>query len=391
MTGSGPIGSRLGFETAQSLLLPLAALAAIAAVLAMPMSGDMTIYLMPWMENVRGGGLSSLSGEFSNYSPPYIYLMYLASWLVPLTGTVAAIKLISLPFVLLLSLGLHDLVLRASGDRARALAAACAAWVLPTLFANAFIWGQADVIYTAFLVWFLAFAAAGRPAAAALAFGAAFAFKAQAMILAPVLLYLLLSRTLRLRHLLLIPCAYGVLMIPAVLAGRPWLDCLTVYFGQFERFHSLRMTAPNPWQVVDRFFSYEAGVAVGLAAGAAAGAGLAITSARLRPSPRILLLVATCCAAFMPYVLPKMHERFFFPADVLALALAFALPRYWSAAVLLQIGSLLAYLHYLAAVIRASQWALLPVTMAVGVLMFALWEAHRQRRHTPSAAAPDPD
>jgi Gpi18-like mannosyltransferase len=375
---------------AQLLLLPLAALAPIAAFLTLPLTRDMTHFLLPWMEHVLSGGLGSLSGEFSNYSPPYIYLMYLASWLVPLIGEVAAIKLISLPFVLLLSLGLYDLVLGASGDRTKALAAACTAWLLPTLLANAFVWGQADTIYTAFLIWFVAFAARGRPAAAAVAFGFAVAFKAQAMLVAPVLLYLLLSRTMALRHLALIPATYAALMVPAVLAGRPILDCFTVYFGQFERFGSLAMTAPNPWQFSTRFVPYEVGVAFGLPAAAAVGAALAITSARLRPSPQSLLLVAAACAAAMPYVLPKMHERFFFPADVLALALAFALPRYWSAAVLLQTGTLLAYMHYLAGVDRAAQWAVAPVTAALGVLLFALWEAHRGRDRVPEHAGPAP-
>jgi hypothetical protein len=89
----------------------------------------------------------------------------------------------------------------------------------------------------------------------------------------------------------------------------------------------------------------------------------------------------------MPWILPKMHERFFFPADVLALGLAFALPRYWSAAVLLQVGTLLAYMHYLAGVVRAAQWASVPVTLALAILSFALWEAHRRTKPGASAMA----
>jgi hypothetical protein len=44
-------------------------------------------------------GAASLSGEFSNYTPPYIFLMYLVSSLVRLLGIVPAIKLINVPFV----------------------------------------------------------------------------------------------------------------------------------------------------------------------------------------------------------------------------------------------------------------------------------------------------
>jgi Gpi18-like mannosyltransferase len=370
-------------------LLPVASLAPIAAFSTMSVGSDITMFLVPWMDSVRQGGLDSLSGEFSNYTPPYIYLMYLASWLVPLIGSVAAIKLISLPFLLLLSLGLHDLVFQVSRDRRTALGAACAVWLLPTVLANAFIWGQADVIYTACLIWFVAFAMRGRPVVALATFGVAVAFKAQAILLAPVILYLLLSRTIRPRHLFLVPATYAALMVPAVVAGRPWIECFTVYFSQFERFRSLRMTAPNLWQFADRLVVYEVGVVIGLAAALIAGAALAITSTRLRPSPRTLLLVSAASAAFMPFLLPKMHERFFLPAEVLALALAFAVPRYWSIAVLLQIGTLLAYMHYLAGVTRAPQWAVAPVAMAVGLLIVALLEAHRQ--HSRDLSSPSPD
>ncbi|MEA3032090.1 MAG: hypothetical protein QOH86_106 [Sphingomonadales bacterium] len=368
---------RIPLEKLQWLLLPAASLAVAAALLTTVVSSDMTTFLIPWMTAVRSGGLGSLSAEFSNYSPPYVYLLYLAGPLVPLTGAVAAIKLISLPFVVLASAAMYDIVLQACGDKARAFAAACATWVLPTLLANAFWWGQADVIYTAFLLWFVAFAGRGRPAAAAVLFGLALAFKAQAVLLAPALLYLVLDRRMAAWQLLLVPAVYAAMMVPAVLAGRPWLECLTVYGRQFEAYRLLRVTAPNIWQLAARFVSYETGLAIGVVLGSAAAAGIVLAGLRLKAVPHAFLLIAALSSALLPFVLPKAHERFFFPAELLTLALAFARPRYWGAAALLQIGGLLAYTDFLGRVRGASLWAAGPIALGLGILVVALREAYR--------------
>ena len=70
-----------------------------------------------------------------------------------------------------------------------------------------------------------------------------------------------------------------------------------------------------------------------------------------------------------------MHDRYFFVADMLTLVLAFVAPRYWSAAILFQIGSLGAYLAYFGVTPYGPVFALVPVTLAVGVVMLAFLEA----------------
>ena len=82
-----------------------------AAVALLPIGGDhhdMVEYFKPWMAVAQERGLASLSSDFADYTPPYIYLLYAASWLVPLVGLVAAIKLINLPFIALLSVAIYQ-------------------------------------------------------------------------------------------------------------------------------------------------------------------------------------------------------------------------------------------------------------------------------------------
>jgi Gpi18-like mannosyltransferase len=354
-------------------LLPLAGACLAIALLQIGATDDLTYYFIPWLNAVEAGGASSLSGEFSMYTPPYIYLLYLVSGLAPVVGAVAAIKLINLPFVAALAAGVGLIVSGVSGRREPGLLAACVLCVTPTVLVNAFAWGQSDAIYTCFLMFCVYSAMSGKATLAALMFGLALAFKLQAIFLAPFVIYLLLTRQMRMRHAVLIPAAYLLMMVPAALAGRSWRSLLAIYYGQANDGRDLSYFAPNPWRFVEalHLIPYEAGVIAGTLLGALAALAIVVLGLRMPRGHRATLLVATLSAACIPYVLPKMHDRYFFIADVLTLALAFAWPRYWVAAVLFQLGSLAAYLQYFGLSPIGPDLGVVPITLGILALFSA--------------------
>jgi Gpi18-like mannosyltransferase len=61
----------------------------------------------------------------------------------------------------------------------------------------------------------------------------------------------------------------------------------------------------------------------------------------------ILLKIALVFALAIPFLLPEMHERYFYLADVLSIIYAFYFPRYFFVAILVQVCSLLSYAPYL--------------------------------------------
>jgi len=316
-------------------------------------------------------GANGLAGEFSEYTPPYLYLLYLASGLQPLLGPVALLKLLNVPFVAGIAAAVACIARALTGDRKRALLAGGVVCIAPTLLVNAFAWGQSDSVHCCFVLWFVLFACIGRPLAAVLLFGLALSFKLQTMFVSPFLLYLVLSRQVRFRHLLLIPATYLLMMVPAALAGRPWWQLLTIYYRQSEYFPDLSLFAPNPWWFAEHWHILPsvAGTAVGLAIGAAAGLGIALVALRLERSPANNLLVATLSAAVMPWVLPRMHDRYFIIADILTIALAFVWRRCWLPATLFQLGSLTSYLAYFQLSGAAPGFAALPIAAAVTLLL----------------------
>ena len=88
------------------------------------------------------------------------------------------------------------------------------------------------------------------------------------------------------------------------------------------------------------------------------------------------ILSSIVSGALMPFLLPKMHERYFFVADLMTLTLAFVDPRLWVTVPLFQVGSLLSYLPYFGLSVRAPIYALLPVTFAVSILALEYVPAH---------------
>ena len=68
---------------------------------------------------------------------------------------------------------------------------------------------------------------------------------------------------------------------------------------------------------------------------------------RRRLNDRLILTAALLFAVGIPFLLPHMHDRYFFAADALSLILVFCVPILAPVAALTQFASLLGYYAYL--------------------------------------------
>lgn len=309
-------------------------------------SFDMHDFLIGWYDRLAAGGFAALREPFYNYTPPYMYLLTLAAaqhWL----PAVAAIKLISITFDLLNSFLVYRILRLRYEQRIVPLLGASAFLVLPTVLLNSAYWGQADAVYTFFLLACLYFLMQDRPLPAMLFLGLSFSLKAQAVFLAPLILLLLLRRRIPWIYLGLVPLVYVLMMLPAALVGRPLVELLTVYFSQAGMYGGLSMHAPNLYVFVPGNF-YRPGVFAGVILTAVSVlAWIWIYAPRkLQPRSRILLY-ALASVGMIPFLLPKMHDRYFYSADVLSFLMALTYPRLWFLAVGYQFVSGLAYSIFL--------------------------------------------
>jgi Gpi18-like mannosyltransferase len=182
------------------------------------------------------------------------------------------------------------------------------------------------------------------------AFGIALSFKLQAIFLAPVLLALFARRIIHWKYFVLVPLALLLALVPAWIAGRPIVDLLNIYLFQTSQFESLTMNAPSVYawlpaskQVFNLF--YLPGVIAGVVAAFILLVVIYKSPNEITPSQ--IAELALLSVLVIPFFLPKMHERYFYPADVISIALAFYVPRLFYMPLLVGGASFLAYQPYL--------------------------------------------
>jgi Gpi18-like mannosyltransferase len=310
-------------------------------------TGDTTKFLLPWYEFAQSHGIASLGHTFTNYTPFYSYLLVAATAFDGLFTPWHLIKGISFVFEFGCALMAMRLV---ASDQTRIYSpsvAFAAVWLAPTVLFNGAAWGQADAIWTFFILLSVYFICRGKPVAGVVSFSVGFSVKAQAIFLSPLIFALVLRRTIHWLWLAAIPIVYLAVAAPAWLLGQPLSDILTVYFNQAETFARLSMNAANMWLFVPNQF-YGAGVAAGMIISASAGLALSIVAARTENLRKVehLLPIAALSLILMPFVLPKMHDRYFYAFEVMAIVLACLKPRFSAIAVAAQINGVIAYLSY---------------------------------------------
>jgi Gpi18-like mannosyltransferase len=312
---------------------------------------DIRFFLLDWYNQLATKGFAALRDSFSNYTPPYLYLLFLATKTAGFLPKVTAIKLISICFDVLNAFLVYKILKIRFPQGTMPVLGASAFLLLPTVILNSAYWGQSDAVYAFFVLACLFSLMKGRPFSAMIFLGIAFSIKAQAAFVAPLIFLLILKKKIPWLCLVIIPAVYVLMMIPAALTGRPLMDLVKIYMDQEETYSALSMHAPNWYLFLPRSLNNSATVLLGLMI--AVTVVLAWTTVYRKKfiefTPDVILLGAMMSAAFMPFFLPKMHERYFYLADVLSFLMAFYFPqgRGWLLTLGYQLTSGLAYSIFL--------------------------------------------
>lgn len=341
-------------------------------------SADYKEFVSKWYEFIAQHGFEAFGHEFANYNPPYLYLMGIIVYLFPFVPKIIAIKSISVIFDLLLGAFVYKLINLKYPGSILAVLGYLAVLFAPTVFLNSSCWGQADALYATFLVACLYWICKGKQWLALVSFGFALAIKAQAIFFAPFLLALFLKRQLSWKPFLLVPVIYLLMLAPTWIAGRNFSDLLSIYARQSNTYHELSKHAPNfyiwfPDSAYD--YIYPAGLVLGLSVAFLIIAGL-IKSQRVVDRDLIVQMAFVFVLA-VPYFLPKMHERYFYAADVLAIVYAFYFPKYFYVPIVVIICSFLSYLPYLFGIDVPLNWVSLILGSMVVIVAYHFVESLR--------------
>ena len=330
------------------VILLVGAAAAWAAPFFYNVPADYLEFVLPWYGHILGyGPIHAFAHPFSNYTPPYLYLLSLTSLFDgPPVLSIKTLSAVSAGWAAYAAYRLmSELEVR------WALEGAIATLILPTMVINVAYYGQADMFWIAPSLLATAAAVRGNSLAMVIWAGIAFAFKAQAVFLAPFVVAMLINRRSPWWMWAIPVFIYILAMFPAWLAGWPAYDLLTVYIRQAQYVPANGVafvsTASNPWELF-WVLNYDLAVRsywIGFLASALATAIYVVWFARRPVSKVQIALVATLSATMIPFLLPGMHERYFALAELMAFCWAAAIRSKAAivAAALLQVQFVLAF------------------------------------------------
>lgn len=310
---------------------------------------DYQDFLSRWVQYFRdNGGFAALSESVGNYNVPYLYFLALFSYID--VYDLYLIKLLSTLFDVLLAFAAMRMVGLFTRSRTRRLFTYFVVLFWPTVILNSAVWGQCDSIYVSLALLALYWSIDGRPVLGMAAIACSFAFKLQAVFIMPVFVLLLMAKKVKLWHFLVFPAVYVLLMLPAVAAGRPFMDTITLYFDQMGSVGSgLNYNSPSIFafarNVTDEALAAKLGTCGAFALMLAVFAWFwwrrrSITNWALLGGALILVVG-------IPFLLPHMHDRYFYAADILTLIFAASAPVYFLLPLLCEFASLLGYHAYL--------------------------------------------
>lgn len=314
-------------------------------------TADYDSFLVHWVAAFREGGFRMLAENVGDYNLLYQYALLLISK-SPLHD-LYLIKLLTVIFDYALALMMMCAAEKFAHERA-GIPVLCLTLSLPTVLTGGALWGQCDSVYVFFIILSLYLLETDRPMRSAASLAIAFAFKLQTIFFFPVVLLGLIHKRYGFKDALMFFAAYLLTLVPALIAGRSLLSAVSVYANQSlgQYYDRLTYNAPNLYLFFPmmEFASSQEYTWMRYVSGIDAKATnpyltepmmVALQNAALyacvilvlvaviywlmhaqEVTPDMTLGFALFFALFLPFVMPKIHERYFFLADMLSVLYA---------------------------------------------------------------------
>lgn len=277
---------------------------------------DYVVYLSAWVEEIKQNGyLYALAEPFYNYTTLYMYVLAIIAKLD--VNSLYAIKLVSIFFeyVAIFYVGrIAYLVTRKE----------LAKWIpfaiiplLPSVIFNSTMMSQCDSIYVSFAFASIYYLFKKKQITSMILLGIAFSLKLQTVFIFPFYFVYMLRGHIKWYLFLIIPVVYVVTILPVWIAGRPFFDLLGIYVMQGGYDEELVMSIPSVYIFIKKHLTSKLlGMAIVFVLVCVCGYLLKNKKYKftIETWTKLLFLSALIC----PYLLPGMHERYIYMAELLA-------------------------------------------------------------------------
>lgn len=289
-------------------------------------SADMQYFLLPWWDAIPD--FNSLSKPVGDYNLIYQTIIAFLHYLP--FNPISAYKVVSCIFDYILAIGCGLLVIEFKNKNRLFIFSLVYASVLflPTVFLNSTFWGQADSIYSSFVIFSLLFLIKGRYNIAFICLGFGFAFKLQTVFILPVFCfyYFINKKFSLIKMFLIVISSMYILCIPGFLFGRSLLEPFEIYLFQ-TTYENLYRDFPSFWALIAPANSYTHSLfkTVGiLTTITILASGLMYIYYKKLDISKINLIYLSIWICYTCVIfLPGMHERYAYIVDLLLLSAFF--------------------------------------------------------------------
>jgi len=282
-------------------------------------SGDYESFLVRWINYFRdNGGIYAIKDIESDYNVIYQYLLIIISYFR--LNDLYLVKLFSVIFDFLLAFGTMALIRELGGCKKKQLVGFFLILLLPTVILNSAMWAQCDSIYAAFIVWSLYFLIKEKPCISIIYITLAFAFKLQTIFVAPIFLVALLYKKIKLRHILVFPVVYFATIIPALIFGKPLKDIFMVYFTQAQQYPMMTMNSASIFGLlnIEDYSVVLEKISISVMIIFVLTIIFLICRKKISWTPNFVFSSAFVFSLIIPFLLPHMHDRYFYIAEILS-------------------------------------------------------------------------
>lgn len=310
-------------------------------------SEDYKSCLKPWFDTFKANRLEAMRSDVGDYTVIYKYFILLITF-IPIKP-LYSYKFLSIIFDFLLAVYSGLFILKATNSKSKALLGYATALFLPNFILNSSIWAQCDSIFSFFILLSCYYLYLKNERKCIIYFTLAFCFKTQAVFFLPVLIVCLMKKTLKIKSLIWFPIVYLIIILPSILCGMsPFYALFGAYLKQTTGYKSIVLNAPNLYTLFTNGFqsSSLSILLIGLTLALCAILAYIFTNDK-DDQPNKLILLSYLFTVIVPFVLPHMHERYFYISDVFAIVFAFTFTQYYFIPIITIFSSLPGLISYL--------------------------------------------
>lgn len=314
-------------------------------------AGDYSGFLTYWYDFFEVNGIKGLGYYSFDYAPLYITLLALISY-IPISHLIMT-KLLSYLFEFLLAILLYKYLSLINKKDSKYLNMFLASLILltPSMIFNTGWWCQCDIIYTFFVILSLYLYRKKCINKSFISLGIAFAFKLQFIFILPVFIILFFrDKKIKWYQFLYIPLVNIICAIPSFIFGFSFSDLINIYATQTSEYaERLTWYVNNIYKLVN-FQSFMGNNTIIIMTTITFLVFclllLYCIKHKIKFDNRNILQLSILSVMICNFLLPCMHERYMFMADIISIIYVLMYRRCYFQAILINYISIVSYAYF---------------------------------------------